>query len=166
MLGAGLIAYLIGLVIRIPLIRIIGDKGLGFFAPSMEIFALISTVLCYGISRAVAILVKYRVKRDMYKSARRVYRSALFFTLLFSVLATLFVFFFSEFIARTFTLEYRGYLAIAAVAPAILLSGILGVMRGYLQGMGAMTPTVHSRLLEKFIMLLASLLGKSLLYIW
>ncbi len=158
MLGAGLIAYLIGLVIRIPLIRIIGDKGLGFFAPSMEIFALISTVLCYGISRAVAILVKYRVKRDMYKSARRVYRSALFFTLLFSVLATLFVFFFSEFIARTFTLEYRGYLAIAAVAPAILLSGILGVMRGYLQGMGAMTPTVHSRLLEKFIMLLASLL--------
>ena len=78
MLGAGLIAYLIGLVIRIPLIRIIGDKGLGFFAPSMEIFALISTVLCYGISRAVAILVKYRVKRDMYKSARRVYRSALF----------------------------------------------------------------------------------------
>ncbi len=158
MLGAGLIAYLIGLIIRIPLIRIIGDKGLGFFAPSMEIFALISTVLCYGISRAVAILVKYRVKRDMYKSARRVYRSALFFTLLFSVLATLFVFFFSEFIARTFTLEYRGYLAIAAVAPAILLSGILGVMRGYLQGMGAMTPTVHSRLLEKFIMLLASLL--------
>ncbi len=63
MLGAGLIAYLIGLVIRIPLIRIIGDKGLGFFAPSMEIFALISTVLCYGISRAVAILVKYRVKK-------------------------------------------------------------------------------------------------------
>ena len=158
MLGAGLIAYLIGLVIRIPLIRIIGDKGLGFFAPSMEIFALISTVLCYGISRAVAILVKYRVKRDMFKSARRVYRSALFFTLVFSVLATLFVFFFSEFIARTFILEYRGYLAIAAVAPAILLSGILGVMRGYLQGMGAMTPTVHSRILEKFIMLLASLL--------
>ena len=94
----------------------------------------------------------------MYKSARKVYRNALFFTLVFSVLAALFVFFFSEFIARTFVLEYRGYLSIAAAAPAILLSGILGVMRGYLQGMGAMTPTVHSRLLEKFIMFLASLL--------
>ena len=61
MLGAGLIAYLIGLVIRIPLIRIIGDKGLGFFAPSMEIFALISTVLCYGISRAVANIAFSRI---------------------------------------------------------------------------------------------------------
>lgn len=158
MLGAGLIACLIGLVVRIPLVHIIGDKGLGFFAAGMEIFAVISTVLCYGISKAVAVLVKYRVKRDMYKSARKVYRNALFFTLVFSVLAALFVFFFSEFIARTFVLEYRGYLSIAAAAPAILLSGILGVMRGYLQGMGAMTPTVHSRLLEKFIMFLASLL--------
>lgn len=156
-LGIGLMVYLIGLVVRIPLTRIIGDKGIGFFAAGMEIFGLINAVMCYGISKAVAILVKYRVKRDMYKSARKIYRSAMFFTMLFSVLAALFVFFFSEFIAQTFVLEYRGYLAIAAIAPAILLSGLLGVMRGYLQGMGAMMPAVHSRLLEKFVMFVAGL---------
>lgn len=156
-LGAGLIVYLIGLVVRIPLTRMIGDQGVGFFAAGMEIFALVNAVMCYGISKAVAILVKYRVKRDMYKSARKIYRSAMIFTMLFSILAALFIFFFSEFIAHTFVLEYRGYLAIAAIAPAVLLSGPLGVMRGYLQGMGAMMPTVHSRLLEKFVMLTAGL---------
>ncbi len=163
-LGVGLMAWLIGFVFRIPLSRMIGDKGIGFFAAAMEIFALSSAVMCYGISKAVAILVKYRAKRDMYKSARKIYQSALVFTVLISVLAALFVFFFSEFIAQTFILEYRGYLAIAAIAPAILLSGLLGVMRGYLQGMGAMMPTVHSRLLEKFIMFVAGLLLAAALF--
>ena len=157
-LGVGLMAGLVGFVFRIPLSRMIGDKGVGFFAPAMEIFMVSSAMMCYGISKAVAILVKYRAKRDMYKSARKIYQSALVFTILFSALMTLFVFFFSEFIAQTFILEYRGYLAIAAIAPAILLSGLLGVMRGYLQGMGAMMPTIHSRLLEKFVMLVAGLL--------
>ena len=130
-LGVGLMAGLVGFVFRIPLSRMIGDKGVGFFAPAMEIFMVSSAMMCYGISKAVAILVKYRAKRDMYKSARKIYQSALVFTILFSALMTLFVFFFSEFIAQTFILEYRGYLAIAAIAPAILLSGLLGVMRGY-----------------------------------
>lgn len=163
-LGVGLMAWLVGLLFRIPLSRMIGDKGVGFFAAAMEIFAVSSAVTCYGISKAVAILVKYRAKRDMYKSARKIYQSAIFFTILFSALIALFVFFFSEFIAQTFMLEYRSYLAIAAIAPAILLSGLLAVMRGYLQGMGAMMPTVHSRLLEKFVMLVAGLLLAAALF--
>lgn len=158
MLGAGLIAYLIGLIIRIPLVRIIGDKGLGFFAAGMELLVLFSAIFCYGVSKTVMVLVKYRAKRDMFRSAKKVYRSALLFTLVFSVLAAVFVFFFAEFIAQTLILEYMGYLAVLAIAPAIILSGLLGVIRGYLQGMGAMTPTVHSRLLEKVIMLFASLM--------
>ncbi len=158
MLAAGLIVYLIMFILRIPLVRMIGDKGLGFFSAGMEIFAVASAVFCYGVSKAVAILVKYRAKREMFKSARKVYRNALFVTLLACVLMALFLFFFSEFIAETLLLEYMSYLSIAAVAPAVLLSGILGVMRGYLQGMGAMTPTVHSRLLEKLIMFVVCLL--------
>lgn len=163
-LGVGLMAWLVGLVFRIPLSRMIGDKGVGFFAAAMEIFAVSSAVMCYGISKAVAILVKYRAKRDMYKSAKKIYQSAMLFTILFSTLIALFVFFFSEFIAQTFVLEYRSYLAVAAIAPAILLSGLLGIMRGYLQGMGAMMPTVHSRLLEKFVMLVVGLLLAAALF--
>lgn len=158
MLGTGLIVYLITFILRIPLIRMIGDKGLGFFSAGMEIFTVTSAVFCYGVSKSVAILVKYRAKREMFKSARKVYRNALFFTLLSGALMTLSVFFCSKFIAQTLLLEYMAYLSIAAVAPAILLSGLLGVMRGYLQGMGAMTPTVHARLLEKMIMFAACLL--------
>lgn len=158
MLGAGLIACLIGFIIRIPLVHIIGDEGLGFFSAGMELLALFSAVFCYGVSKTVMVLVKYRAKRDMFRSAKKVYRSALLFTLALSIPAAVFVVAFAEFIAQTFILEYMGYLAIAAAAPAIVFSGLIGVIRGYLQGMGAMTPTVHSRLLEKIIMLFASLM--------
>lgn len=164
MMGAGLIAYLIGLMIRIPLSRMIGDKGMGFFATGMEVYLLITIVLSYGLSKAVTILIKYRVKREMFKSARRVYRSAMFLAVGASAVAAVGVFAFSEVIAEIFMLEHMSYLAIAAAAPAICLSAIIGVLRGYFQGMGAMLPTVHSRLLEKLIMIAASLIAASIMY--
>lgn len=164
MLGVGLIACFIGLLIRIPLGRIIGDKGMGFFAAGMEVAAVASAVLSYGIAKSVAVLIKYRVKRDMYKSARRVFKNALFVSILFSAAATVAVFLFSEFIAETIVLEYMSYMAITAAAPVILISSVIGVLRGYFQGVGTMIPSAHSRLLEKFIMAAASLIMASVLY--
>lgn len=164
MIGAGLLAYLIGLVIRIPLSHMIGDQGIGFYSIGMEIYMLASAVLSYGIAKAVAILIKYRVKREMFKSARKVYKNALFLTTLTGVLLTVGVFFLSETIATTFILEQMGYLAIAAAAPAILLAAVMGVLKGYFQGMGTMLPTVHSKLVVQFIMLAASLIFGSVMY--
>lgn len=164
MMCVGLLAYLIGLIIRIPLGRMIGDKGIGFFATGMEVYLLVSVVLSYGISKAVMVLIKYRVKREMFKSAGRVFHIAMFLAVLLSALASVGIFFFAEVIAQVFVLEHMGYLAIAAAAPAVCLSTVIGVLRGYFQGMGTMMPTVHSRLLEKFIMLAASLIAASVMY--
>lgn len=164
MIGAGLLAYLIGLVIRIPLSHMIGDQGIGFYSIGMEIYMLASAVLSYGITKAVAILIKYRVKREMFKSARKVYKNALFLTTLIGTLMTVGVLFLSETIATTFILEQMGYLAVAAAAPAILLAAVMGVLKGYFQGMGTMLPTVHSKLVVQFIMLAASLIFGSVMY--
>lgn len=164
MIGAGLIAYLIGLIIRIPLGRIIGDQGMGFFSVGMEVFTVISIVLSYGLSKAVTVLIKYRVRREMFKSARRVYHNAMTMAVIVGALAAAGVFFFSEFIAETLVLEHMSYMAAAAAAPAVFLAVVMGVLRGYFQGMGTMIPTVHSKLLVNMIMFVSSLLAGSVLY--
>lgn len=164
MAGAGLFACLIGLLMRIPLGRIIGDEGIGFFSSAMEIVAVFSVILLYGTSRSVAILVRYRVKRQMYKSARRVFKTALFLSILTGALAAAGVFFFSEAIGTAGILEHMSYLAIAAASPAILLLAVTGVYRGYFQGMGTMVPAVHSRLLVKLLTLAGGLLFGFLMY--
>ncbi len=164
MFSAGLIAYLIGLIIRIPLGRMIGDKGIGFFAVGMEVYLLVSVVLSYGLFKAMTVLIKYRVKRELFKSARRIYRNAMTLAVVLGGLAAAGVFLFSEVIAEILLLEHMGYLAIAAAAPAICLSVVMGVLRGFFQGMGSLLPTVHSRLVEKFLMLGASLFLGSILY--
>lgn len=157
-LGAGLLAYLVTLMIRIPLSHIIGDQGMGFFAMGMEAFTLVSVVLSYGMARAVAVLVKYRVKREMFKSAKKVCRNAMLLAVILGTVAAAVFFIFAEFIASTLLLEHMGYMALAAVAPAMILAAVMGVLRGYFQGMGTMIPTVHSKLVVQIIMLAAGLL--------
>ena len=164
MVNVGLIAYIIGLVLRIPLGRIIGDKGIGFYAGAMELYAVISILFSYGVARALTAQVKYRVRREMFRSAKRVYRDVMIMTVVSGALLMAGAVIFSEFIAGTLLLEPRGYLAVIAAAPAVFLSSVMGVMRGYFQGMGTMLPTVHSRLLEKIIQFAASLLFGAAFY--
>lgn len=164
MAGIGLIAYLFGLIIRIPLGYTIGDKGIGFLAAGMEVFTVLTVLLTYGISKSVSILVKYRMKREMYKSAKKVFLNSMLAAVVFGALTAVLVFFFADYIADIFILESMSYMAIAAIAPAIFITSIIGVLRGYFQGMGSIIPTVHSKILEKFILLASSLILGSICY--
>lgn len=163
-MSAGLIAYLVVLLIRIPLGRMIGDKGIGFFAAGMEIFAISTIILSYGMSKAVTLLIRYRMKREMYRSAGKVFKSAMFFAVVSGAAVSCGIFFFAQTIAQVVVLENMSYLAIAASAPAIFLASVTGVLKGYFQGVGTTMPTVHSKLLEKFIMFAASLVLGTILY--
>lgn len=151
MVNVGLVTYFIGFVLRIPLSRMMGDKGIGFFAGAMELFMVTSVVFSYGFSKALAVQMKYRARRDMYKSARRVYRNVMIVTVAAGSLLAAGMLVFSEQTAAILLLEPRAYLAVMAAAPAVLLAAVMGVMRGYFQGMGTMVPTVHSKLVEKII---------------
>lgn len=162
--GAGLLACMMGFLVRIPLGRMVGDAGVGFFAAAMELFTVLSVILTYGVSRSVAILVKYRMRREMYKSARKVFRNAMVLAVVTGTLVAGAVFFMSETIGTVAVLEHMSYMAVAAAAPAILLTAVIGVYRGYFQGIGTMIPTAHSRLLVRFMTLVLGLVFGSVLY--
>lgn len=162
--SAAMIAYIISLGIRIPLSRMIGDAGIGLFSPAFEIFALSGLFFSYGISRTMTGLIRYRMKREQYKSARKVFHMAFKVSVLFSILLALILFLASGFISEIVVLEPMCKKAVLAVAPTIILTALVNVFRGYFNGNGFGVLVAHSYYIEKIAMLIAVIAGGRFAY--
>lgn len=66
------------LIFRIPLGYMIGDRGMACFGMANEIYLALAGAFSYGLSEAAALLVRYRIKREQFKSAQKVLRGGLF----------------------------------------------------------------------------------------
>ncbi|MDE7247594.1 MAG: polysaccharide biosynthesis C-terminal domain-containing protein [Lachnospiraceae bacterium] len=157
-LSAGILSYLILLFLRIPLSRVIGDAGVGLFAPAFELFLLPTLVTSYSMSYAMSGIIRYRVKRERYRNAGKVFRTALLTNLVMSVVMALFLLFFSSWIGDVLVLEHLSRMAVLAAAPCIILSAMVGVLRGYFNGYGLGVLTAHSQYIEKIAMMAGALI--------
>lgn len=161
---AGIIAYMICLLLRIFLCRVIGDEGVGVFAPAFEIFTLVGLLFSHGISRTMAGMIRYRVKREQYKSARKVLNVSFRLSMVISVAAAAALVVMAGIIADILVLEPMSRKAVMAVAPVIILSAFVNVFRGYFNGSGFGVLVAHSQYIEKIAMLVLAVLGGKLTY--
>ena len=155
---AGLIARMIGILRRIPLTNIIGDAGNGYYAAAYEVYALILLLSSYSLPLAVSKLVAARVSRGQYKNANRIFMGSLCFALISGGIAMFFVLFFAEFLAVNVMAEPMSAVALRMLAPTLLIVAVMGVFRGYFQGLGSMTPTAISQIVEQIFLVVFSLL--------
>ena len=63
--ASGVISSLIGLVYRMPLTRIIGDEGNGYYAAAFNIYAIILLLSSYSLPLAVSKLISARALREV-----------------------------------------------------------------------------------------------------
>lgn len=157
-LSAGILSCLILFFMRIPLSRVIGDEGIGLFSPAFELFVLTTLVTSHGMSQAMSGIIRYRVKRERYRNAGKVFRTALFTNVVLSVVMALFLLFFSAWIANVLVLEQLSRMAVMAAAPCVVLSAVVGALRGYFNGYGLGVLTAHSQYIEKIAMLAGALI--------
>lgn len=162
--SAGLLSYMLLLFLRIPLSRVIGDAGVGFFAPAFEIFVLTTLVISYAMSLTVTGIIRYRVKRERFRNARKAFRTAFVMNLFLGGIMALFFLFFSAWIAEVLVLEQRCRMALLAAAPAIFLAAPLGVFRGYFSGYGMNVIVAHSQYIEKISMMVGAVLAGRAFY--
>ncbi len=161
-LSAGLLSCIVLFFLRIPLSRVIGDAGVGLFAPAFELFILTTLVISYAMSHAVSAIVRYRVKRERFRNARKAFRTAFLMNLFLGGLMALFTLFFNSWIADVLVLEKLSRMALLAAVPAIFLAAPVGVFRGYFSGYGMKVIVAHSQYFEKVSMMIgAVLLGRS-----
>lgn len=155
--SAGILSYVILLIMRIPLAKVIGDAGVGLFAPAFEIFMLITFITSYSMTGAMSGIIRYRVKREQHRNAKRVFGAVFIMDLLISaVIAGVLVLLASK-IADFVILESLSRMAVLVVAPTIIFAAVIGTFRGFFNGYGLGTLTAHSQYIEKISMLFCAL---------
>lgn len=160
---AGVITKIIGAVYRVPLVNILGDKGMGYYGVAFQIYAIALTLTSYSLPLAVSKLVSARNATGQYRNAHKVFKSALTFAFLAGGTAFLIIFFGADFIASDIMAMKLSSYALRVLAPCILVVAILGVFRGFFQGNGSMVPTAISQVLEQIINAVVSIVGAYLL---
>ncbi len=161
---AGIISKLLGMVRRIPIEHIIGDVGNGYYSAAYEVYAFMLMISCYSLPLAVSKVVSAKVTKRQYKNAERAFQCSMAFAIVAGGICFLIAEFFGDFIATRFMLEPMSALALKVLGPALLMVAMMGVLRGYFQGLGTMMPTAISQVLEQIFVLVASIIGSYILF--
>jgi stage V sporulation protein B len=161
---AGIISRVIGIARRFPMEHIIGDKGNGYYSAAYEVYALMLLISCYSLPLAVSKVVSSKLSKRQYKSAQRAFQCAMIFALVAGSITFLVCEIFGDMIAEYFLLEPMSALALKILGPALLIVAVMGVFRGYFQGLGTMVPTAISQILEQIFVLIGTIAGAYILY--
>lgn len=156
---AGIITKLIGAIYRVPLVNILGDKGMGYYGVAFQVYAIVLTLTSYSLPLAVSKLVSARLALKQYKNAHKVFKSALAFAFSVGGTAALIIFIGADYIASEIMAMKLSAYALKVLAPCILIVAVMGVFRGFFQGNGSMIPTAISQILEQIVNAIVSIAG-------
>ena len=161
--AAGIISRIIGLARRFPMEHIIGDKGNGYYGVAYEIYAMMLIISCYSLPLAVSKVVSAKMSKRQYKSAERAFQCAMIFALVAGGITFFVCEMFGDALAAVMH-EPMSAMALKVLGPALLIVSVMGVLRGYFQGLGTMVPTAVSQILEQIFVLVGSIAGAYFLF--
>lgn len=160
---ATIVVRFLGLIYQMPLTRIIGDMGNGYYSYAYNIYSMLLLISSFSIPIAVSKMVSERVARREFRNAQKVFKASMLYVIIIST------------ILAVFTMAFSGVLipksqagaipALRVLCPVIILAGILGVLRGYFQGYNTMIPTSFSQILEGVLNAIISVLSAYILVI-
>ena len=146
---AGGISKVLGGIYRIPLARLIGDEGMALYQMAYPIYTSILALTTAGIPVAISILIARKETQGYTGDSQRIFQVSLIMLIVFGSILTLLVFETAPIIAKNILNDPRACYPIMAVAPAIFISSLMAVFRGYFQGYRSMTPTAVSQVVEQ-----------------
>ncbi|MCR4998505.1 MAG: polysaccharide biosynthesis protein [Lachnospiraceae bacterium] len=161
---ASIISRVIGLLYRSPLTAIIGKTGNDCYGTAYEVYNIILILSSYSIPLAVSKLVATRMANKEYKNAWRVFKGALFFACTTGTIAMLIVFLGADFFCGTVLQTPLSAIALRILAPVLLVVAIVGVMRGFFQGLHTMVPSAFSQILEQIVNAIVSVVAAYYLF--
>lgn len=160
---ASLVSRVIGMVYRIPLTGIIGEYGNDYYSCANEIYTLLLLISSYSLPMAVSKMVSARMAKGEKQNAYRVFKGAMVIAICTGTAACLVVFFGAEFLTNLLQTP-MGVFALQVLAPTLIIVSILGVIRGFFQGMGTMVPSAVSQIIEQIVNAVVSVGAAYLLF--
>ena len=148
---ASIISRIIGLVYRIPMNAILGDVGNGYYSCAFDVYNVILIISSYSLPLAVSKTVSAKVAKGQYKASYQVLKGSLIFALVVGTIASLVVYFGAEFFTGTLLKTPYSVFALKILGPALIVVAVLGVLRGFFQGLGTMMPSAISQIIEQIV---------------
>jgi stage V sporulation protein B len=161
--AASIIVRLIGFIYRIPMIRIIGQEGMGYYNYAFNLYNIALILSSYSLPLAVSKLVAARRVNKEYRNSYRIFLSAMSFAIVVGLLATLILYFGAEFFATSIYKSPNSAFPLMVLAPTIFVFSVMGVLRGFFQGKNTMIPTAISQVLEQVVNAVVSVVAAYLL---
>ncbi len=160
---ASIVSRIIGMVYRIPMTNIIGEYGNDYYSCAYEIYSLVLLISSYSLPMAVSKLISIRMARRERQNANRVYLGAMLIAIITGTAGCIFIFFGAGFLTRVFQTPLS-FLALRVLAPTLIIVAILGVIRGFFQGLGTMVPSAISQILEQIVNAVVSVAAAFVLF--
>lgn len=161
---ASIIVRLIGIVYRIPLTNIVGNEGMGYYGFAFEVYQILVILSTSAIPVAVSKLTAARVAKREYKNAQRIFRCSIIFAAVLSGTLALITFVGARQIS---SFMFGGITEVApalrVLAPTVFVCAVMGVFRGYTQGLGNMAPTGLSQVVEQIFNAIISVAAAAIL---
>jgi len=158
---ASIIVRIIGFIYRIPMTRIIGNEGMGFYESAFQIYNIALILSSYSLPIAVSKLVAARNVNKEHRNSYRVFLCSMIFAVSVGLIASLIVFFGADYFPAIINNDPdpKAGLALKVLAPTIFVFSIMGVFRGFFQGKNTMIPTAVSQIIEQIINAIVSVIA-------
>ena len=129
---------------------LVHDSGNGVISAGFKLYIFIYTLTNAGLPVIISKFVSERIELGDFRGSRAVFRSAFTLMMSFGLLASLFTYFGSGFLADWCQMS-EAKLMFMVIAPTFLFTSLSSSMRGYFQGRHYMTPTAVSQIVEQII---------------
>lgn len=151
MAGAALLSKLIGVFQKIPLQNMAGDRVFGIYNAVYPFYQLAAVLATAGLPTAVSLLIAERLRKEKdTESVRRTLYAALLLLGVTGIAAFGWMWIGSDQVSRWIG-DSETASAVRAVSVALLLAPVVAALRGYAQGLGQMTLSAASQVIEQMI---------------
>ena len=148
----------IGAIYKIPLNRLLGKSGFGYFNTAYDIYAVLLTVSTTGLPVAMSRMISESRTLGRTRQIRQVYSvSRLVFLLLGGVGAGGMAILCHQ--LSSVMSQKESWFAILCLSPAVLFISLISADRGFFQGQSNMMPTSISQVLEALVKLAVGLIA-------
>lgn len=161
---ASIVVRIIGIIYRIPLTNIVGNEGMGYYGFAFEVYSILVILSTSAIPVAVSKLTAARVAKREYKNAQAIFKCSFKFAAALSGTLALITFIGAPWISK---FMFGGITEVApalrVLAPTVFVCAVMGVFRGYTQGLGNMAPTALSQVVEQIFNAIVSVAAAAIL---
>lgn len=164
--AAGILVRFIGLLYKIPMTRILGTEGVGYYNTAYEIYNIGLILSSYSLPLAMSKLIAARRVQQRHQDVQRVFITGMAFSIFVGGIMTLILLFGGDWITTTIFKSPSSALPLKVMAPTIFVFSIMGVIRGYFQGHGNMIPTSVSQIIEQIVNAAVSIAASYTFSIW